>query len=328
MKYIEENLDGEIDDKIIASIFASPQGMFQRIFTNITNMTLSEYIRKRRLTQAAHDIKNTNDKIINLALKYGYNSTVAFSSAFKSFHGVSPSAARKSDIQLKSFQSFTFTLSLSEKGVDSSMANLENMAVLLPALGLEASVQIISHMDETEIEALTLEIANRPECGISYARNLLERAFGEQKAYEILKKLTISLRVIPFDFLRKLDESQLTEFLRNEDPQTIAMVLYYAKPMLAAAVLAALPSEIQAGVASRVVFMHRVTEETINKTERRLANRLDPTTEGESTQDGNADSSKRNESFEIENLIEGFISKNPQVVETLLRHWIDSEEKP
>jgi len=118
MDYVEENLDGEIDDKKIASIFASPQGMFQRIFANITDTKLSEYIRKRRLTQAAAEIKSTDEKIIDVAMKYGYNSTVAFCAAFKSFHGITPSDMRKSGAQPKSFYRFAFTLALSEKGVE------------------------------------------------------------------------------------------------------------------------------------------------------------------------------------------------------------------
>ena len=110
LDYIEENLDGEIDDFKIASLFASPQGMFQRVFTNITDMTLSEYIRKRRLSQAAIDITKTSDKIIDVAIKYGYNSAAAFSSAFKKHHGVTPSAARRTAVQLNSFHRFAFTL--------------------------------------------------------------------------------------------------------------------------------------------------------------------------------------------------------------------------
>ena len=115
LDYIEDNLDGEIDDNKIAMLSATPKGVFQRVFTIITDMTLSEYTRKRRLTQAASDIKNTNDKIIDIAVKYGYQSANAFSSAFKTFHGITPSDARTSGT-LQSFQRLTFTLTLSVKG--------------------------------------------------------------------------------------------------------------------------------------------------------------------------------------------------------------------
>ncbi|MCL2517912.1 MAG: AraC family transcriptional regulator [Oscillospiraceae bacterium] len=123
LDYIEENLDGEIDDDRIALLYASPKGMFQRIFANITDMTLAEYIRKRRLTQAAFDIRHTDEKIIDIAIKYGYNSAVAFSSAFKNFHGITPSEARTG--KTKSFQRLAFTFILSEKGVTNMNENAQ-----------------------------------------------------------------------------------------------------------------------------------------------------------------------------------------------------------
>jgi len=116
LDYIESNLDGEIDDNKIAALSAIPKGMFQRVFAIITDMTLSEYIRKRRLTQAANDIKNTDVKIIDIAIKYGYTSANAFSAAFNKFHGVMPSRARTSEVQRQDFRPFAFTLTLSVKG--------------------------------------------------------------------------------------------------------------------------------------------------------------------------------------------------------------------
>lgn len=116
LDYIESNLDGEIDENKIAELSANSKGMFQRIFAALTDMTLSEYIRKRRLTRAAFDIQNTNEKIIDVAIKYGYNSTDAFGLAFKSFHGASPSDARKTNIQLQSFYPLNFKFMLSVKG--------------------------------------------------------------------------------------------------------------------------------------------------------------------------------------------------------------------
>jgi AraC family transcriptional regulator len=116
LDYIENNLDGEIDENKIAMLSAISKGLFQRIFAIITDMTLSEYIRKRRLTQSAFDVQNTDAKIIDIAVKYGYNSANAFSSAFKNFHGITPSDAKKTNVKLQSFQRFTFTLTLSVKG--------------------------------------------------------------------------------------------------------------------------------------------------------------------------------------------------------------------
>ena len=115
LDYIENSLDDDIDENKIAVLSALPRGMFQRIFAIITDMTLSEYIRKRRLTQAVSDIRNTNARIIDIAIKYGYISANAFSSAFKSFHGVT-SYARASGSQLQIFHPLVFTLTLYERG--------------------------------------------------------------------------------------------------------------------------------------------------------------------------------------------------------------------
>ena len=133
LDYIEDNLDGEINDNKIAALSASSKGMFQRIFAVITDMTLSEYIRKRRLTQAASDILYTDMKIIDIAVKYGYNSATAFSAAFKNFHGITPSYARASGLQGQSFQRFTFTLTLSinQEGSDTQYRNIENAEDIL-----------------------------------------------------------------------------------------------------------------------------------------------------------------------------------------------------
>ena len=121
LDYIEDNLDGEISDDKIAMLSANSKGMFQRIFTMITDMPLSEYIRKRRLTQAADDIHNTDAKIIDTAIKYGYNSATAFTTAFKSFHGITPSEAKIQNIELQSFRRFTFNPNLTITGGNNIM---------------------------------------------------------------------------------------------------------------------------------------------------------------------------------------------------------------
>ena len=132
LDYIEQNLDGEIDKKIIASIFASSQGDFEKVFVNVTDMTLSEYIRKRRLTCAAVEIKISNTKIIDVAVKYGYNSAVSFSYAFKKFHGINPSELKNSDALPLSFRPFVFNNILSEKGVDTMpYYSIENAEYLM-----------------------------------------------------------------------------------------------------------------------------------------------------------------------------------------------------
>lgn len=149
LDYIENNLDGEIKDSEIAGLFASSKGMFQRIFAIITDMTLAEYIRKRRLTQAALDIRNTNARLLDIAVKYGYNSADAFTSAFKNFHGITPSNARTPEARIQSFQRFIFTLTLSVKG-GNDMQNYNNES---PDVILQKINDVIIELGRAKISA-------------------------------------------------------------------------------------------------------------------------------------------------------------------------------
>lgn len=99
IRYIEDNLDDEIDYKYISKIFGCSESTIQRVFSLITGMTLTEYIRRRRLTVAISDIKN-NEKIIDIAIKYGYSSDVSFSRSFKRMHNILPSRVKKSNVKL------------------------------------------------------------------------------------------------------------------------------------------------------------------------------------------------------------------------------------
>lgn len=100
--YIETCLDGEVDDQRLARIAGCSIYNFQRLFSFIADKSLSQYIRERRLTQAALDVIGTDARLIDIALRYGYDSQDAFARAFRQFHGVLPSAARKEPVQLKS----------------------------------------------------------------------------------------------------------------------------------------------------------------------------------------------------------------------------------
>ena len=113
--YIEDNLTDNIKYSKIAQTALCSQYHFQRIFVFLIGMPLSEYIRRRRLTLAALDLQNTNEKVIDVAIKYGYSSADAFSRAFQAMHGVTPSQAKKKDVSLKIQPRVTFSLSL--KGV-------------------------------------------------------------------------------------------------------------------------------------------------------------------------------------------------------------------
>lgn len=114
--YIENHLNDEIDSNQISRIMACPFNVFLRSFIQITGVPLSEYIRCRKLTSAAYELQNTDDKIIDIALKYGYKSSDAFSVAFKHVHGVAPSVVRKNNIELTFYCRLYFALTI--KGVD------------------------------------------------------------------------------------------------------------------------------------------------------------------------------------------------------------------
>ena len=112
INYIEENLAGEISYETISKIAGCSVYNFQRMFSYIADKPLSEYIRSRRLTMAAFDLLNNTERIIDISLKYGYESQDAFSRAFKSFHGVLPSKVRNEIVQLKSCPKLSFQITI------------------------------------------------------------------------------------------------------------------------------------------------------------------------------------------------------------------------
>ncbi len=181
----------------------------------------------------------------------------------------------------------------------SNLSGKEKAAILLIALGPEKSALIFNHLKEEEIEELTLEIANLrkvtpqekdeileefyqiclaqefiSEGGIGYAKEILEKAMGSQKATDIINKLTASLQVRPFDFVRKADAGQLLNFIQNEHPQTLALILSYLSPAQSASILSALPQEKQADVAQRIAQMDATSPEVIKEVELVLERKL------------------------------------------------------
>lgn len=179
------------------------------------------------------------------------------------------------------------------------LSGSEKAAVLLISLGKEASAEIFRHLREDEIEQLTLDITNVrtvdaetrneifdefyelclaqnyiSEGGIEYAKDILEDALGNERAYQLIGKITSSLQVRPFDYLRKADPNQILNFVQNENPQTIALIFAYLKPQQAASVLSALPSEQQAKVIEKIAKMDRTSPEYIKEVERVLEKKL------------------------------------------------------
>jgi len=183
--------------------------------------------------------------------------------------------------------------------VKTEYSGKEKAAMLLISLGPERSAEIFKQLKEEEIEQLTLEIANIKtvlpeekekvmaefyqicvaqqyiaEGGIGYAKEILEKALGSQRAVDVINKLTVSLQVRPFDFVRKADPSQLLNSIQNEHAQTIALILSYLKAGQAAIVLSALPQDKQADVAKRIATMDRTSPEVIKEVEKILEKKL------------------------------------------------------
>lgn len=179
------------------------------------------------------------------------------------------------------------------------ISGTQKAAILLIALGPEKSATIFKHLKEEEIEELTLEIANTrsvtpqvkeeiinefyevclaqqyiAEGGINYAKELLEKALGAEKAMDVIGRLTASLQVKPFEFVRKTDPSQLLNFIQDEHPQTIALILSYLSPAQSALVLSALSPDRQADVVKRIAMMDRTSPDVIKEVERILESKL------------------------------------------------------
>lgn len=112
LDYIEENLDNEIDFKEVSRIALSSEYHFSRMFSFLAGMSLSEYIRKRRLTLAAFELSSTYVKVVDVSVKYGYNSPDSFARAFFNMHGLTPSEARLNGKSLKAYPRMTFQLSI------------------------------------------------------------------------------------------------------------------------------------------------------------------------------------------------------------------------
>lgn len=175
----------------------------------------------------------------------------------------------------------------------------QKAAALLISMGTEVSAQVFKHLNEEEIETLTLEIANTrritseerqmvldefyqlalardyiSQGGIEYARDVLTKALGDDKALDVINRLMASLQVRPFEFVRKADPAQLLNYLQGEHPQTIALILSFMPAEQGAAIVSSLPAELQIDIAKRIASMERTSPETIREIEKVLEKKL------------------------------------------------------
>ncbi|MFB5281441.1 flagellar motor switch protein FliG [Peribacillus sp. Hz7] len=187
----------------------------------------------------------------------------------------------------------------------------QKAAILLISLGPDVSASVYKHLSEEEIERLTLEISGVRKVdskekeevleefhnialaqdyisqgGIGYAKQVLEKALGEDQAAAIINRLTSSLQVRPFDFARKAEPGQILNFIQNEHPQTIALILSYLESTQAGQILSELPQEMQADVAKRIALMDSTSPEIINEVEQILERKLSATVTQDYTQTG------------------------------------------
>jgi flagellar motor switch protein FliG len=211
----------------------------------------------------------------------------------------------------------------------------QKAAIFLVTIGSELSAEIFKYLREDEIETLTFEIARLETIdseqkdtilqefqelmmanqfistgGIDYARELLEKSLGSQKAIDIINRLTSSLQVRPFDFIRRTDPAHLLNFIQQEHPQTIALIMAYLEPNKASIILQNLPHEVQSDVARRIATMDRTSPEVLREVERVLEKKLSTLSSEDYTTAGGVESI-----VEILNLVDR--SSETQIIEAL-----------
>ncbi|MCK6257010.1 flagellar motor switch protein FliG [Fictibacillus sp. KIGAM418] len=191
----------------------------------------------------------------------------------------------------------------------------EKAAMLMISMGPDVAAQVYKHLNEDEIERLTLHISQIRKVdsevkeniieqfhqialaqdyisqgGIGYAKTVLEKAVGRSEAMDIINRLTSTLQVRPFDFARKADPGQILNFIQNEHPQTIALILSYLDSSQAGQILSELPQELQGDIARRIAIMDRTSPEIINEVEQILERKLSATVSQDFTQAGGVES--------------------------------------
>lgn len=151
MRYIEANLTDDIDFQKVAQLAGCSEYHFRRLFSFLSGMTLNEYIRHRRLTQAAMELRDSDIKVIDLALKYGYDSPDAFTRAFQALHGLTPTEARTAGVFVKAVPPMTFQLTI-QGGSEMEYRIIEKDAFYI--VGLQRRVNLQYHGVNPEIAAM------------------------------------------------------------------------------------------------------------------------------------------------------------------------------
>ncbi len=240
-------------------------------------------------------------------------------------------------------------------GVRKELNGRQKAAIFLVTIGSEISADIFKHLREDEIEALTFEIARLESVeaedrdkvllefkelmmaqdfitsgGIDYARELLEKSLGNQKAIDIINRLTSSLQIRPFDFIRRTDPTHLLNFIQQEHPQTIALILAYLEPEKASIILSSLPHETQSDVAKRIATMDRTSPETLREVERVLEKKLSTLSSEDYTSAGGVESIveilNRVDRSTEKTIIESLEEEDPELAEEIKKRMFVFED--
>lgn len=205
--YIEDNLDKEIDYKKLAEIVGLNESILQRIFPIICNLSINEYIRKRRLTLAGKDLIQNNMKIIDVAVKYGYESPTSFSRAFSNFHGIKPGQVKDNIGNLKYYPKLHFDTPNTFDAIDYEIVEYDEM--VLYGIGIKTNHECINK----DAPNLFIKIANEysnlphPDFGMVVYQN---RFSSDEYEYWVLWKEK-------YDFFTKkiIPKSKYLKFLIN-----------------------------------------------------------------------------------------------------------------
>lgn len=235
------------------------------------------------------------------------------------------------------------------------ITNKQKAAILLITLGPDISSQIFKHLREEEIDKITLEIANQRKVpqeqkdkiltefhqmliakdyissgGLEYAREILEKALGAEKAVAIINRLTSSLQIRPFDFARKTDPAQLLNFIQNEHPQTIALIMAYLQPEQSGVILSSLPPDRQVDVAKRIATMDRTSPDVLKDVERILERKLSSLVTQDFTAAGGVDAIvevlNRVDRTTERTIIENLEIQDPELAEEIKRRMFVFED--
>ncbi|NCC97226.1 MAG: flagellar motor switch protein FliG [Synergistales bacterium] len=235
------------------------------------------------------------------------------------------------------------------------MKGKQKGAILMVTLGNEVAAQSYKHLDETSIEILTLEIANlrkvsseqrvavlkeaqelilareyMAQGGVDYAREILEKALGPERAQSLLSRITASLQVRPFDFMKHSDPQQLISFIQGEHPQTIALILSYLTPDQASAVIGRLSATMQAEVTKRIAKMDRITPEVLREVERVLERKFSTVIGQDFTMAGGIDAVveiiNRVDRGTERNIMENLEENDPELAEEIKRRLFVFED--